>query len=138
MAIPSAISTMKEQKAPPPDLTSVRQQIERLEQELTAWKTLEQSLVAIKTGEAAMGLKGLFQNMKPIEAICAFLKRQGKPQTRFVIIHAVIAGEARLGKNKEKSINQSISTNVGLKKLKESNRLVGMTQWPDEKFMADR
>jgi hypothetical protein len=105
-----------------------------LEQELSAWRTLEQQLVAIKAGEPALGLSGLFQNMIPYDAICAFLKRQGKPQTRLVIIQAVIEGGARLGDNKEKSINQSISTNVGLKKLKEKNGLVGLADWPDDKF----
>jgi hypothetical protein len=128
---------MKEQKAPLPNLAVVRQQIERLKQELEAWEALEQKLLAIEAGEFALGLKGAFQNMKPYDAICAFLKRQGKPQTRFAIIRAVIEGGAKLGADKEKSINQSISTNVGLNKLREMNGLVGLT-WPDEKFMTDR
>src|SRR6476661_5917086 len=121
---------MKEQEAPPPDLAYVRQQIQRLKRELAVWETAEQGLLAAKAGESS-GLKGAFQNMRPYDAICDFLKRQGEPQTRFTITQAAIEGEAKLGADKEKSINQSISTNVGLKKLKEKNDLVGLTSWPD-------
>ena len=121
----------------PPDLAFVRQQIERLEQELNVWKTTEQGLLAVKSGEAAMGLRGLFRDMTPYAAICAFLKREGKPQTRSIIVHAVISGDAKLGVHKGKSVNQSISTNVRLKKLREMNGLIGLT-WPDEKFVVDR
>lgn len=53
---------MKEQKAPL-DLADVRQHIELLKQELAAYQTLEQSLMAIKIGEATLGLKGMFHNM---------------------------------------------------------------------------
>lgn len=127
------MSTMPEQKSPN-DLAFVRQKIEYLEQELNVWKTTEQSLLAVKSGEATMGLQGLFVNMNKFEAICSFLKREGKPRDRGVIIQAVIEGGAQLGDYKEKSINQSISTNVGLNKLKEINGLIGLPQWPDEKF----
>lgn len=128
------MSAMPDNPKSPPDLAFVRQQIERLEYELAVWKSTEQGLLAAKAGEAAMGLRGLFQNMPPYDAICSFLKREGKPQTRFVIIQAVIEGGARLGARKEKSVNQSISTNVNLGKLKEISGLVGLTQWPDDKF----
>jgi hypothetical protein len=129
---------MPDQPKSPPDLAFVRQQIERLTQELAVWKNTEQGLLAVKAGEAALGLKDLFQNMAPYDAICAFLKREGRPQPREVIIRAVIEGGASLGVHKEKSINQSISTNVKLSKLKEKNGLVGMTQWPDDKFRLPR
>jgi hypothetical protein len=130
------MSSMPEQQGPP-GLEYVRQQIERLEAELAIWRNTEQGLLAVKDGESVMGLRDAFRGMAPYDAICSFLKRQGKPQTRFVVIQAVIEGGARLGEHKEKSINQSISTNVGLKKLKELNGLVGMTQWADEKFKVE-
>lgn len=134
------MNLMAEHTKSPPDLALVRQQIERLTQELEIWKTAEQGLLAVKAGVAAMGLKDLFINMPAYDAICAFLKREGKPQRREIIIAALIEGGASLGKYKEKSINQSISTNIGLKKLKELNGLVGFGkksqpgEWPDEKF----
>ncbi|HEY2496575.1 MAG TPA: hypothetical protein VGK24_05860 [Candidatus Angelobacter sp.] len=118
----------------PPDIAFVRQQIERLEQELSVWKATEKNLLAIKAGAPAMGFAGMFTNMSPFDAICSFLKRVGNPQPRAIIITAVIEGGASLGAHKEKSINQSISTNVGLKKLKEKNGLVGLPSWPDDKF----
>jgi len=130
------MSSMPDQKEPL-GLEYVRQQIERLEAELTIWRNTEQGLLAVKAGESTMGLKDAFRDRIPYDAICEFLKLRGKPQTRFVIIQAVIEGGARLGEHKEKSINQSISTNVGLKKLKELNGLVGMTQWPNEKFRSE-
>jgi hypothetical protein len=126
---------MKDQKSPP-DLAFVRQQIERLEAELAIWKNTEQGLLAVKDGEFTMGLKGVFKGMRPIEAICEFLKRERRPMSRQSIIRAVIEGGAKLGANKQKSVNQSISTNMG-KKLREMNGLIGLT-WPDEKFIVDR
>jgi hypothetical protein len=113
------------------DRALVRKKIATLEQELAAWKKLDEQLQAIDKGE---GTSLDFVGMAPYEAICEFLKIMGKPQTRDGIIHAVIEGRARLGQVKEKSINQSISTNVGLKKLKEMNDLVGLTEWPDSVF----
>jgi len=128
------MSSMPEQK--PTDRASVRQKIENLEAELQAWKTLDQQLELIERNASTKGLKGLFLNMPPYDAICAFLTREGKPRTREVIIAAVIEGGARLGKDKDKSINQSLSTNVGLKKLKEMNGLVGLVDWPEKRFQS--
>ena len=53
---------MKEQKVPPPNLVVVRQQIERLKQELEAWETLEQKLLAIEAGESPLGLARVREN----------------------------------------------------------------------------
>jgi len=70
--------------------------------------------------------------MRAIDAICEFLKRERRPMSRQSIIRAVIEGGAKLGANKQKSVNQSISTNMG-KKLREMNGLIGLI-WPDEKL----
>jgi len=126
---------MKDQKSPP-DLAFVRQQIERLVAELAIWKNTEQGLLAVKDGEFAMGLKDVFKGMRAIDAICEFLKRERRPMPRQSIIRGVIEGGAKLGANKQKSVNQSISTNMG-KKLREMNGLIGL-MWPDEKFRVDR
>lgn len=141
------MSAMAEAKSPP-DLALVRQQIERLEQELAIWRATEQGLLAVKAGESSMGLKGRFKNLKPWQAIEEFLKMQGSPQPRSVIIRAVIEGEAKLGVDKEKSINQSITANgqsIKKPKFKEPafdpavkeqspSNLVGLASWPNDKF----
>lgn len=130
------MSSMPEQREPQM-IAVVRQRIERLERELAVLKKTEQGLLALESGEPSMGLSGSFVNLSPYDAICQFLRREGKPQTRATIIRAVIEGGAKLGTHKEKSINQSISTNLGLNKLKEANGLVGLVEWPDEKFQAE-
>lgn len=115
-----------------PDRAFVRHKIAALEKELGAWKQLDSQLLSIEEGTGGPGFN--FAGLKPYEAICEFLKIMGKPQTREAIMNAVIKGGTRLGVLKEKSVNQSISTNVGLGKIKELNGLVGLTEWPDSMF----
>lgn len=49
---------------------------------------------------------------RPYEAIRMFLEYVGSPQPRWIISRAMILGRAPLGKYAEKSVDQSITTNV--------------------------
>lgn len=130
------MSSMPERKPDSDFRARVRREIEEYEGKIRLLRRLEADWVDLEKSLPAKGLEGMFQNMTPYDAICAFLRREQIPQNRDVIIQAVIEGGAQLGVHKEKSINQSISTNVGLKKLKEKNGLVGLPNWPDEKFVV--
>ena len=114
----------------------LRQRIESLERELLALHALEAEYEAIEQNAPSLGFKNAFLNMEPYDAIHAFLKSIGVPQTREAIIKVLIASGAKLGQNKKKSINQSITTNVNHRKLKELNDFIGLVSWPDGKFQT--
>lgn len=72
---------------------------------------------------------------RPYEAIKMFLEYVGEPQPRWVISRALILARAPLGKFAEKSIDQSISTNVTNGKFAEPNPLRDK-RGPSEKSMV--
>jgi len=60
---------------------------------------------------------------KPYEAIQKFLEYVGSPQPRWIISRAMILGRAPLGKYVEKTVDQSITTNVTNGKFREPHPL---------------
>jgi len=114
----------------------LRQRIENLERELLALRALEAEYEAIEQNTPSLRFKDAFANMQPYDAIHAFLKSVGMPQTREAIIKGLIASGANFGQNKRKSINQSITTNVKLDKLKKVNDYIGLISWADRKFQS--
>jgi hypothetical protein len=98
-------------------------------------------------GENDVNLFGLdLRNVSPpFNAIKLLLQHVQRPLSRHQIVRALVAKGARLGAKQGKSVNQSISANVRIKKLKEPkfdpdsrkqdpSNLVGLPDWKDELF----
>jgi hypothetical protein len=102
----------------------LRRHIEDLERQLREAKAFLASLDGsadprdVPIMEMMRGLE-LHDVRPPFVAIRLFLTHVGKPQPRRVICRALMLGGAALGDQREKSVNQAISTNVKLKKLEE-------------------
>lgn len=64
-----------------------------------------------------------FTGAAPFEAIRRFLQHVGTMQPRWVILRALLLSRVPLGNDPKKTVNQSISTNVGIGKLIEPHPL---------------
>ena len=109
------MSSMPERKPDSDFRVRVRQEIEEYEGKIRLLRRLEADWADLEKSLPAKGLEGRFIGMSKLEAVCDFLRLEQRPMPREVIIQALIDGGLKLGKFKQKSINQSISTNIGLK-----------------------
>lgn len=112
-------------------------EIERLRAELkTAEKVLralEERDITKRTGPAMR-----FYRVRPLTAIKMML-RQGGPQTQVALTQQLIDGGITIGKKRaEHNIRISIEKTLRNGTLKQVGDLLGLPEWPEEKFKKER